>query len=334
MQPDNPIVAGTVLRIPAIQSPDYVAGSSGWAVFIDGSAEFNNVTVRGTFETGTDPGAHVKITGGQILIYDSTNTLVGQLDQNGIESLGSNGSIASLFTLAGQAQAGFLPGGGNVNAGQIIGEMSGSVPELLVSSPQQTSTLPNDRAFLTLLGATNAFNSNAALAATVVNLSGSGVVNLTTPQVQLNSSRAFLTTFEEIFALTANLTLTGVNQPVLLGASLPSGVVPNAVTGLVTVTTVSPNARWGVEVWIDAQVNTAGDTIVADLSVDGSTVAGEPIFAVAGATGRATAAQGYNNKFTAAGNHTFQLLARRAAGAGVTDQLGLTHTKMRISLKE
>lgn len=36
-----------------IQSPDYVAGISGWIIRKDGSAEFNNLTIRGTF-TGTD----------------------------------------------------------------------------------------------------------------------------------------------------------------------------------------------------------------------------------------------------------------------------------------
>lgn len=36
------------LAIPQIQSPDYVPGVSGWAVFKDGSAEFNNVTIRGS----------------------------------------------------------------------------------------------------------------------------------------------------------------------------------------------------------------------------------------------------------------------------------------------
>ena len=47
----NPIVGGTALRIPAIQSPDYVAGVSGWIVRIDGSAEFNNITIRGSGTT-------------------------------------------------------------------------------------------------------------------------------------------------------------------------------------------------------------------------------------------------------------------------------------------
>lgn len=49
----NPIVGGTALRIPAIQSPGFVAGSAGWIIRIDGSAEFNNLTIRGTFN-GTD----------------------------------------------------------------------------------------------------------------------------------------------------------------------------------------------------------------------------------------------------------------------------------------
>jgi len=47
------VVGSTVLRRPAIQSPNYVAGTSGWTVNADGSAEFNNLTIRGTF-AGTD----------------------------------------------------------------------------------------------------------------------------------------------------------------------------------------------------------------------------------------------------------------------------------------
>lgn len=49
----NPVVGGIVLVRPAIQSPGYVAGVSGWTVRIDGSAEFNNLTIRGTF-AGSD----------------------------------------------------------------------------------------------------------------------------------------------------------------------------------------------------------------------------------------------------------------------------------------
>jgi hypothetical protein len=49
----NPVVGGTALRIPAIQSPNYAPGVDGWIIKIDGSAEFNDLTVRGQFQ-GTD----------------------------------------------------------------------------------------------------------------------------------------------------------------------------------------------------------------------------------------------------------------------------------------
>ncbi len=51
--PGNPVVGGTVLRRAAIQSPDYVQGSAGWTINADGSAEFNDLVIRGTFD-GTD----------------------------------------------------------------------------------------------------------------------------------------------------------------------------------------------------------------------------------------------------------------------------------------
>jgi hypothetical protein len=50
----NPVFGGngTLIR-PAAQSPNYVAGSTGWSIMRDGSAEFNNLVIRGTFQ-GTD----------------------------------------------------------------------------------------------------------------------------------------------------------------------------------------------------------------------------------------------------------------------------------------
>lgn len=49
----NPILGGTVLVRPAIKSPNYVPGVSGWSINRDGSAEFDDLTIRGTFD-GTD----------------------------------------------------------------------------------------------------------------------------------------------------------------------------------------------------------------------------------------------------------------------------------------
>jgi hypothetical protein len=51
--PGDPVVGSTVLRRPAIQSPNFVTTVSGWTINADGSAEFNDLTIRGTFN-GTD----------------------------------------------------------------------------------------------------------------------------------------------------------------------------------------------------------------------------------------------------------------------------------------
>lgn len=50
MMPGDPVVGSTILRRPSIQSPNFQTGASGWTVNSDGSAEFNNLTFRGTLE--------------------------------------------------------------------------------------------------------------------------------------------------------------------------------------------------------------------------------------------------------------------------------------------
>lgn len=41
----NPVVGSTVLRIPAIQSPNFQHGVSGWCIFQNGDAEFNDIQI-------------------------------------------------------------------------------------------------------------------------------------------------------------------------------------------------------------------------------------------------------------------------------------------------
>ena len=47
MQFGDPIVGGDTLIRSAIQSRNYTAGSAGWSIMANGSAEFNNLTIRG-----------------------------------------------------------------------------------------------------------------------------------------------------------------------------------------------------------------------------------------------------------------------------------------------
>lgn len=79
----NPIVGGEngELIRASIQSPDYVAGVSGWTINRDGSAEFNNVTIRFELGTGsivvgppTGPQVVIRIFNGVGMIQFPTNT--------------------------------------------------------------------------------------------------------------------------------------------------------------------------------------------------------------------------------------------------------------------
>ena len=67
----DPITAGDILIRDAIQSPNYVAGSAGWSINKDGTAEFSDITIRGLIKSAS--------TGVQI-IDDS----IFLLDPNGI----------------------------------------------------------------------------------------------------------------------------------------------------------------------------------------------------------------------------------------------------------
>lgn len=67
------IVGGTVLVIEQIESQNYVAGTSGWAIMADGSAEFANLVARGSLVTGVAPNKRIEINGtaypNQIALY-------------------------------------------------------------------------------------------------------------------------------------------------------------------------------------------------------------------------------------------------------------------------
>jgi hypothetical protein len=64
---ENPIVGGTALRIPAIQSPNFETGVRGWIIRQNGDAEFNDLDVRGTFR-----GQEFVINEDGIFVYDGT----------------------------------------------------------------------------------------------------------------------------------------------------------------------------------------------------------------------------------------------------------------------
>lgn len=75
----DPLVNGSVLVRPAIQSPDYVAGVSGWTINRDGSVEFNGGTFRGDVRIGSastfldlSPTVPAELTAFYVATYNAT----------------------------------------------------------------------------------------------------------------------------------------------------------------------------------------------------------------------------------------------------------------------
>jgi len=80
----NPVVGGTNLVREAINSPNFVAGSTGWSINKDGSAEFNNIVIRG----GT-------VEGGDALYYNGTPAFGNMVAS--ISGLGGTDPFGNVF---------------------------------------------------------------------------------------------------------------------------------------------------------------------------------------------------------------------------------------------
>lgn len=81
MQPSNPIVGGINLRIPGIQSPNFITGVSGWAINQDGTAEFNGLTLHGTLVLGSGSNNVIILdfTRRALLVYDNSANLIASM---------------------------------------------------------------------------------------------------------------------------------------------------------------------------------------------------------------------------------------------------------------
>lgn len=68
MIPGDPLVGSTVLRRPAIQSPNFdLNAQTGWAIFANGDAFFFNITAEGSVTSNT---VIVNGSGDGVFVYD------------------------------------------------------------------------------------------------------------------------------------------------------------------------------------------------------------------------------------------------------------------------
>jgi len=106
----NPAIAGQYLVRPALRSPNYVTGSTGWTVNRDGSAELNSAVIRGSVSIGNPAAQHAILanpaTGDVVDVYDSSNRLVMWIDafgtvntalQPGLDSLEIQGNALMFY---------------------------------------------------------------------------------------------------------------------------------------------------------------------------------------------------------------------------------------------
>jgi hypothetical protein len=104
VQFQDDLAGGVVLIRPALQSPDYVAGVSGWAVKIDGTAEFSDLVIRSSDGSNST----VAIANGEIVISNGSGDVLTEIDSNGYRLYTPSGSLVAEITLdAGETLGGF-----------------------------------------------------------------------------------------------------------------------------------------------------------------------------------------------------------------------------------
>ena len=184
----NSIIGGAAALIrAAIKSPNYVPGAAGWTVNKDGSAEFSNLTIRGTFN-GTD---YVMNSSG-LFIYNPSEA-AGNLAESsapvaGTDGLGNNyvpghatydnvnGLAASMDAGLVQFYTGSLAGGWTAS-GSVQGDAGGDLlltPKTGRGVLTPNSTLDNGAGAATFGGALTAGHLSSGGAS---NTSTNGLAN-------------------------------------------------------------------------------------------------------------------------------------------------------------
>lgn len=164
MRFDDPVVAGQTLVRTGIQSADYVAGVSGWAIFRNGNVEFGNGTFRGSFSAG----------GGAVTL-NSTGLVIQGLD--GV------GATLRYFI---STNAGFfgrrVPDDGAYTAMQINSNAQGG-PSLFQRPPEPTA---NGYTWAASSQITSEYVANPS-----ISVGDHGLLRIKSPQVTGKSSSYF-----------------------------------------------------------------------------------------------------------------------------------------------
>lgn len=234
MQFQDDVAAGVVLVRPAIQSPDYDPGVAGWAVKIDGSAEFNDLTVRGTFL-----GSEFILNDDGMFFYDGTpaagNLIMSIAAAQGTDGFGNDfrrgvmvynsaGSSIQMDAGAGAAVLDFQPpdvsgvtwetGTVAVGTGSRLGT---NTPVLSLSSPYNTDT---------------ASSASIQLFGNPEGDTGENEVFISTQKVTITGELDCPTTQSRVESVSSVGAVTSFTTAITFDTAYPSGVVPSVTTNI------------------------------------------------------------------------------------------------------
>jgi hypothetical protein len=126
------------LVFPAIKSPNFVSGSAGWQIARDGTAEFNNVVVRGFFEAISASGANVLITAdasSASVEWQPPNFAGHTLGPGSIQT--TSGATQTLMLITGPSESSPV----NVTGGEIVLGADSSLPGKIIQLVADRTTI-------------------------------------------------------------------------------------------------------------------------------------------------------------------------------------------------
>jgi hypothetical protein len=150
-----------------------------------------------------------------------------------------------------------------------------------------------------------------------VAITGEEINLFPTNELQMQGTRAYVLTQIQTNRATPSLALTNAQQ--------------NVGNTLITLPTVTANARYKVQTFFDMNHGATAETSIGRLIVDGVTQASEALHR--GSGDRDTVGQTYSGTLATADNHTFQLAALASATTGVITAEAL-HTGLTVEIWE
>jgi hypothetical protein len=243
---NNPVVGALNLIRKAIRSPNYVPGSSGWSINQDGSAEFSNLTARGT----------VTVQNGQgVFVYfgaPAAGTLIAALaSANGTDPYG-NTYMQGLY-LAGYSSGGIANG----ISLQPKNVTVAGIPTTFTAGEIFTETFPTGENQTWI---TSPYDTGKGLNAATIELRGSSAAN----------------------AGGCDITLDAFTTTIIGDATVTNGVLraDNIASGNVTITPVANTPTSVTVSGLSVTGSTFTGQATAVTTVIGSTVQGVSVSSV------------------------------------------------------